>query len=641
MTSVKGSGPAAGSVGASNKPAGRSTQPFVPRFNPDGSGGPGPKYLRTEVLLDRTGDTLANRFIINLAERILAIDQINAVCLRTGTPWPSSHEMIDHLFSELDIEWRVTNPEALKALDDTQAVFVANHPYGMPDAFALNNLLEDRGRPFRLFANAFLTCADSITHNLLFVDPFMNEKNRAMNRRSMMHALKHLKEGGDLALFPGRICSHLKRGSTTVQDEEWTDQVRIFVEAGKASLVPVHISGRNSWLFQLAGLIHPRLRTLLILREFKRGKHRIDFTIGTPVPCEKLLKAARFAAPGQIARALTYSANPAYRRAEPESASAPVRLKHKKVVASSAGSVRDTRTASIPANAQKVLQDFPILVEHGDLAVYDVTGGLPEKLTELVGRTRLDAFGAEAALGNWRDLIDEYDSIYSHLVLFDRQTERVAGTYRYLIPSRVEGGVDPRDLVIASIFELKKPFLDLLPSSLELGRAAIGSEFQKTYAPLMLMWRAVMEILRKDKTIKYLIGPVTTPRSFSPLSRTVLRRFIEQKCMHRSLANSARPLHPHEERIAPEIAVDDLVRGAQNLTGIGCIIEALEGGERKLPVLYKQYANLGLRYVATGEWPELDGAMASLAVLEVSQIKRDFVARYLEKDRVAEFFENR
>ena len=292
--------------------AGVSTQPIQHRFNFDGSGGPGPKYLRTEVLLDKTGGSLLDRAIVRLAESAIGIGAVNKICLKAGTPWPSSELMISHLFKELDIKWRVTNPEAFEKLQGKSAVFVSNHPYGMPDAFAVNSMLEQYRPNFRLFANSFLTSADSITHKLLFVDPFMNEKNRAMNRRSMVSALKHLKEGGDLALFPGRICSHLKWGQTIVQDGEWTDQVRIFVEAGNANLVPVHVSGRNSWRFQTAGLVHPKLRTLMILREFIRGGHDIAFTLGDPVPAEQIIKAARIAPPGQIARALTYSADPKY-----------------------------------------------------------------------------------------------------------------------------------------------------------------------------------------------------------------------------------------------------------------------------------------------------------------------------------------
>ncbi|MGB7285533.1 MAG: lysophospholipid acyltransferase family protein [Salaquimonas sp.] len=614
--------------------SGLSSQPIVPRYNFDGSGGPGPKYLRTEALLGRESDSFLDRAIVRIAESIIGIGAVNKICLKASTPWPSSEVMIKHLFDECNIKWKVTNPEAFEKLDGKPAVFVSNHPYGMPDAFAVNSMLEQYRPNFRLFANSFLTSADSITHKLLFVDPFMNEKNRAMNRRSMVSALKHLKEGGDLALFPGRLCSHLKWGQTLVQDGEWTDQVRIFVDAGKANLVPVHVSGRNSWRFQTAGLIHPKLRTLLILREFLRGGHDFGFTIGDPVPAEQIIKAGRIVPPGQIARALTYAANPKYSAQRKSSAEPAVRIS--KTAAPAIVEKPITKAA-----LAKELKQYPVLVEHGDLKVFDVTHGLPDKLRNVIAQVRFDAYSGGASVASPLDLIDEYDRIYSHLVLWDAKNRKIAGSYRYLIPSRVEGGVDPADLVSSSIFKLHKSFRDILPKSLELGRAAIGEDYQRSYAPLMMMWRGVMDILRRDKSIKYLIGPVTISQAFSPLSRHVLKRFLERKCSNSEMVGFASPRHEFDAKIPPEVNISDLVDGASTLSEIGCVIEALEHGERKLPVLYRQYSNIGLKYIATGEWPELDHAMASLAVLELPHARRDFIARYLGKENVESFFEGR
>ncbi|WP_075996135.1 lysophospholipid acyltransferase family protein [Salaquimonas pukyongi] len=619
-----------------DRKAGLSTQPHQMRYNPDGSGGPGPKYLRTEELLDADTETLPGRAAVWLAEKVLGIGHVNAICRKAGMPWPSSRQMIDHLFREFSISWKVSNPEMFDRLEGKPAVFVGNHPYGMADAFAMNNMLETHRPNFKLFANSFLTSADSITHKLLFVDPFMNEKSRAMNRRSMMSALKHLKEGGDLALFPGRLCSHLKWGQRVIQDGEWTDQVRIFVEAGGANLVPVHVSGRNSWRFQAAGLVHPKLRTLLILREFIRGGHDFSFTLGEPVPAEALIKAGRIAPPGQIARALTYATNPRYAAQFKGRGDVPVRVPQTRSAAAAAA------VKQPPASAlRKALADWPVLVEHGALKTYNVRHGMPESLKAAIARVRFDAYAGGASVASPLDLIDEYDRVYSHLVLWDEEAGRIAGSYRYIIPSRIEGGVDLSDLVSASIFHLKQPFVDILPQALELGRAAISEDYQRSYAPLMMMWRGIMDILRRDKSLKYLIGPVTIPQSYSPLSRHVLKRFLEKTSSDPSLFGYAAPRKPFTVPLPLQVEVDDLIGEAKTVPEIGCIIEALEGGERKLPVLYRQYANVGLKYVATGEWPELDHAMASLAVLDLSQARRDFVSRYLGKENAEEFFEGR
>lgn len=634
MTTAEGTETAVLGQAAGLQPE-RPGAPFPYRYNADGSGGPGPKYLRTEVLLGREGDGFLDRWLVRLAERVIGIGAVNEICLRAGTPWPSSTQMIDHLFKELSIRWSVTNPESFDNLPEGPLVFVANHPYGMADAFAMNNMLEKWRPNFRLFANSFLTMADSITHKLLFVDPFMSESNRGMNRRSMAAAMRHLRDGGDLAIFPGRICSHLKWGSTCVQDGEWTSQIRAFAEAGNAHVVPVHVSGRNSWRFQAAGLIHPRLRTLLILREFLAGNREFAFTLGEPVPAVQLAKAARVVPAGTLARAMTYAANPGIAPRPRLVREAPIRP----------SSIR--RPKAVPqvvltaGELEKAVRSLPLLASHGEFDVHNSVNGLREGLEGPISRVRFDAFSAEASLTSPDDMIDRFDTVYSHLVLWDRENRRVAGTYRYVVPSSVSGGMDQGDLVTASIFRLRGRFRAILPRAMELGRAAIHPDYQRSYAPLMVMWRAIMQVLMDDTSIKYLFGPLTISRSFSPLSRHVLRHFMETRLAWPPFAGSAVPLHPFRASLAPQINLNHLIAGAENLVDIGSIVEAIEGGRRKLPVLYRQYANFGMRCIATGEWPELDNSMASLALLDLASADRGFISRYLDKDKVDGFFATR
>ncbi len=61
--------------------------------------------------------------------------------------------MIQHLFERLNIQYQIQNPEILDNLDERPKVFVANHPYGLPDAFALFELLTRKRPNIRLFAN--------------------------------------------------------------------------------------------------------------------------------------------------------------------------------------------------------------------------------------------------------------------------------------------------------------------------------------------------------------------------------------------------------------------------------------------------------------------------------------------------------
>ena len=105
-----------------------------------------------------------------------------------GPPWPDANAIIDFLFQRLNIEWEVDNPKQLEQLDERPKVFVANHPYGLPDAFALFQLLT-RYRPnIRLFANKILEAAQFDDERLLYVDPFGAAKSSGWASRAASSA---------------------------------------------------------------------------------------------------------------------------------------------------------------------------------------------------------------------------------------------------------------------------------------------------------------------------------------------------------------------------------------------------------------------------------------------------------------------
>jgi len=238
------------------------------------SGKQSDKFLSTEKVLGISSDSGAiNGPLLFVIEKIVGINRFNKLMAEIGPPWPSSNEIVEHLFSRLDINWTIDNPEALENLDEKPKVFVANHPYGLPDALGMFRLLTRHRPKIKLFANTLLAATKLDDDRLLYVDPFMSEDSRGLNRKSVATALRHLRSGGDLALFPGRICSHLKTSDWTISDSEWTDQVHRFVEVSGGEMVPMHISGRNSMFFNLSGLINPKIRTYMLLREFLRGGH--------------------------------------------------------------------------------------------------------------------------------------------------------------------------------------------------------------------------------------------------------------------------------------------------------------------------------------------------------------------------------
>ena len=77
-----------------------------------------------------------------------------------------------------------------------------------------------------------------------------------------------IRTGGVLIVVPAGEVSSLDPGTRTVVDPAWHPSVARLILLSRAPVLPVYFAGSNSPLFHAAGLLHPRLRTALLPREF-------------------------------------------------------------------------------------------------------------------------------------------------------------------------------------------------------------------------------------------------------------------------------------------------------------------------------------------------------------------------------------
>lgn len=596
-------------------------------------------YLSTRQVLGLDEDASLHPFLQNSIERLVGIDRVNRMMAEFGPPWPDAEEMVKLMFDRLNINWDIENPDVLLALDDKPKVFVANHPYGLPDAFALFQLLTTYRSNIRIFANKLLSATKLDEPRLLYVDPFGAADNRGQTRKSIAEAMRHLRSGGDLALFPGRICSHLKTSDWTISDSEWTDQIRRFIEVSGGELVPLYITGRNSMLFNLSGLIHPRIRTYMLLREFMRGGHDFTFRIGEPVSAAQLQKVSRSMSVGNFARSMVYALKTGSPRLPdlPQLVQPELRTPEEELAVSRApAAIGGDHVANLLSSEEQ-------LVRQNGFTVYRVGPGASDALMDVICEVRFRAYEAETTVSDPSQLRDTYDDFYEHLLLWDETEQMVAGVYRYTLPDPDSRPPTPDNLVTSSIFDLSPQFQRLLPNAMELGRAAILPEYQKGFSPLMLLWRGFLEIPNRNKQIKYLFGPVTMGRKFNPVSRELLRRFMMRNCQEETMSGFVTPRTALKFDIPKEVEIEKLELGCRNFSQLGNIINGLEGGKRSFPVLFRHYANNGCKFIGFGEWPELDNATAGLTILDFSKASESnsMLQRYFGKDGAAAFVAGR
>jgi len=162
-------------------------------------------------------------------------------------------------------------------------VVVANHPFGVLDGLMLCHLVAQIRPAFRILLNSVLCRDPRLDAHFLPVDFQETEAARRTNRRSIRSALATLRADGTLIVFPAGGIATAPRPFADAEDLPWTPLVGTLVHATEATVVPMHISGQNSRLFQWVSQFSLTLRLSLIIREVVRKigtAHRIR--IGAP-----------------------------------------------------------------------------------------------------------------------------------------------------------------------------------------------------------------------------------------------------------------------------------------------------------------------------------------------------------------------
>jgi putative hemolysin len=141
------------------------------------------------------------------------------------------------------------------------------------------------------------------------VNPYAKDSQMATLKSSfggVKQCMEHLKEGHPLGFFPagGVSTSHL----TYTKDREWQVPVLKLIKKAKVPVVPMYISGTNSWFYRFLGFINWRVRMIRLLHEVtnKRGK-KIYIRLGKPISVEEQSQYEDIQAFGEFLKAKTYT----------------------------------------------------------------------------------------------------------------------------------------------------------------------------------------------------------------------------------------------------------------------------------------------------------------------------------------------
>ena len=535
----------------------------------------------------------------------------------------------ERVFSVLDVDIQVSDEDLARIPAEGPLVTVANHPTGLLEGLLLPAIVS-RVRPdVRLLANSAIRIFPELNHLFIGVDPFGTADARRRNLGPLRESISWLRNGGALAAFPAGEVAHFSLAHRAVVDPPWIDTAARLVMRTRATVVPVWFDGENSRLFHILGLVHPRLRTALLIREFlaRRGG-TIRMRIGCPLPFSRLM---RFKDPCELTEYLRLKT---FLLARPGRASRPVPV--------ATAPISSPIAAPTPASAiQREIDALPqerFLVSAGDMTVfYAKRAEIPAVVRE-IGRLREITFRAvHEGTGQPLDL-SRYDDTYFHLVLWDRNAEQIAGAYRMgatdeILPKQGKSG-----LYCTSLFRISRRLLDRIGPALEVGRSFVVPEHQRSYGPLMLLWKGISRFAVRYPRYRMLFGPVSINNDYQTLSKQFIVAFLKSNEHWSDLAELVRARKP--PRLYRNIKNWDprsFSRVVSDISEVSDLVSEVEHDRKGVPILLRQYLKLGARLLGFNVDPDFGDVLDGLILVDLARTEPRILKKYMGADGMASF----
>jgi putative hemolysin len=565
------------------------------------------------------------------AEKLLPLEQAHELYERVRSS--ADGFVLENLLREMDVDLKVDAADVDRIPRKGPVVVVANHPYGMLDGAVLAVVL-GRVRPdVKIMTNFLLEGVPELEEHCVFVDPWQMPGSVERNRRALKSALEWLRQGGVLAIFPAGEVSHWQMPQAAIADPQWNDTAARLIRRTGAAALPVYFCGRNSLGFQLIGMIHPRLRMAFLLQEFllQSGKS-VALRVGTEIPADSIRSLADEPKATEYLRWRTYLLAQRGKKqiTLPDALRSVLPQQPRETIAS--GQSRDLLSCDLRA-----LPGDRCLVENSEFSVYAAQAPEIPHLLQEVGRLREVTFRAVGEGTGRRVDLDRFDHYYWHLLLWSKTKDELVGGYRAGNTAEIVAEHGVRGLYTNTLFRYDERLLNKLGPALELGRSFVCSQYQRQYAPLLLLWRAIARFVLWRPETAVLFGAVSISNTNNRASRELMYSFFEDRKRgdeRAGLVTPRKPFRPGRIRSWDGRAVCHALRDLEELSEP---IADVESDGKGLPILLRQYAKVGGKLLGFNVDRKFSDVLDGLVVVDLRRTEPSALERYMGRDGATAF----
>ncbi|QXP66690.1 lysophospholipid acyltransferase family protein [Polaribacter sp. AHE13PA] len=557
--------------------------------------------------------------------RILRISAINRIYAKNKNK--KDLNFLNSILDDCDIKFEIPEEDLKRIPKDGPFITVSNHPLGGIDGVLLLKLLIEKRADYKIIANFLLHRVEPLKPFVMPVNPFESRKDAKSSVAGIKNALLHLREGNPLGIFPAGEVSTYKDGKLNV-DKPWEEGAVRFIKKANVPVIPIYFHAKNSRLFYFLSKISDTLRTAKLPSEvISQGGKVIKVRIGKPISVKDQEEYKEISAYSEFIRKKTYMlANPFEKAHKLISAQA---LKIPKKAAKKITPQRNTDLFIKEVDALR--KGDGRLLESKNYEVFFASAKEIPNLLHEIGRLREVTFRAVGEGTNKEIDLDKFDKYYHHLLLWDREANCLAGAYRMGLGKDIYKKYGINGFYIQTLFRIEPELFQMMDNTIEMGRAFIIGEYQQKPMPLFLLWKGIVHVTLRYPEYKYLMGGVSISNQFSDFSKSLMIEFMKS---HYYDPYIAQYIHPKKEyKVKLKDGDKDFVFDATkaDMQKFDKIIDEIEPGALRIPVLIKKYVKQNARLVAFNVDPKFNNAVDGLMYIKVSDIPDSTVKPVMEE----------
>jgi putative hemolysin len=563
-------------------------------------------------------------FVGWLLIRVLRISTINKIY--NNNKDKTDLNFLNGVLDDCNIRFEIPEEDLKRIPKDGAFITVSNHPLGGLDGVLLLKLLIEKRSDYKIIANFLLHRIAPLKPYIMPVNPFENRKDAKSSVAGIKSALLHLREGMPLGIFPAGEVSTYRDGKLKV-DKPWEDGAVRLIKKAKVPVIPIYFHAKNSRFFYILSKISDTLRTAKLPSEVmsQNGKV-IRVRIGKPISVSDQEEYKDITAFSEFIRKKTYMlANPFEKAHKLISAqNIKIKRKAKKIIAQ-----RSVDSFIKEVNALREKEGR--LLESKNYEVFFASAKEIPNLLHEIGRLREITFRGVGEGTNKAIDLDIYDKYYHHLFLWDRDANCLAGAYRMGLGKEIykKYGID--GFYVQTLFRIEPELHQMMDDTIEMGRAFIIQEYQQKPMPLFLLWKGIVHVTLRYPEYKYLMGGVSISNQFSDFSKSLMIEFMKSHYYDPYIAQYIRP--KKEYKVKLKDADKDFVFDATqaDMQKFDKIIDEIEPGALRIPVLIKKYVKQNARLVAFNVDPKFNNAIDGLMYIKVADIPESTVKPVMEE----------